>query len=242
MGCIDVGSRTIFARGSDGWLAVLAPIKIDDDLKAAVDALGGGVGRIVAAGARSDDAATQSWAAAFPEASVFTQAEAAVPGTLADFEAVTIKGAGTSPLDAEPSHVLAVFRWLGKKLGGAPRTDDRLRLFFHTPSKTILSGSAWWNYPTTDAPAGAAKVHTCSKVPVDETELPSARVPRRTQAWAALQSRLLWPARRSLTSQGGINVGEWVLKSGGRPPGAAVALYQEQVASALDWECETLVP
>ena len=43
-------------------------------------------------------------------------------------------------------------------------------------------------------------------------------------------------------AQGGVNVGGWVLKSGGRPPGAALAEYQAQVGALLQWECETLVP
>jgi len=239
----------LLTRADDGSLTVHSPIPLTDGLKIAAETLGGGVGDVIAS---KGDQAAETWAAAFPTARLVTPIEATAPDELPSFEVITVDGAGRTPLDQEPSHVLKVFRTIGRKLrltSGAPPTGG-LRFFLHVKSKTLLCGDAWWNYPTSERPAGegapgadgTGSVHVCSKVAVDDSELPSARVPRRTRAWAALQNKLLWPARRSTVSQGGVNIAGWVLKAGGRPPDAAKRLYQRQVEALLALDFETLVP
>lgn len=253
LGLVDVGARTVFARASDGSLAVLVGGKLEDSMKGGIEALGA-VGHIIGTGTASD----QGWIEAYPDAAFHETALAAVSSEVPGLECVAVEADGA--LDRE--HAISSSK-LARDID--TRVDQRLMssafiqpwlprepptLLFHTQSKTLVCGEAWWNFPTTTRPNGEGEagaegtgtVHECSKVPVGEQMLPSARVPRRTRLWSTLKSHLLWPVRRSLVSQGGLNIGGWVLWSGGRPPARSLRLYHEQVGAALAWECEAIVP
>ena len=244
---IDVGRRTVIARTSKGGLAVHGPCELDEPLKQGIEALGGDVTCIIGRGEKFDD----DWKAAFPTAAYCTFDEAVMgSGDVTSsfyetnekvkeaFEGMVVEGdaelgrkygLGTSErVEGRLMSSLVIRPWM---------SPERLTLFFHEPSKTLLCGQAWWNWPMSSRPKfegadgadGTGLVHECSKVPAEESVLPSVRAPFRTRAWATLKNRLLWPVRRSLLSQGGLNVGGWVLWTGGRPPGRAQRIYREQV-------------
>ena len=257
-GLVDVGTRTVIARTSTGGLAVHSPGVLDACLKDGIDSLGGAVECIIG---RKDAA----WKDAFPAAAYLTMEEAitaesdtarckySTDGAVASaFEGAVVEG------DAElmRKYGLGIServegRVLSSLLVRPWMSPERLTLFFHPASKTLLCGQAWWNWPTAPRPRfegesgaeGTGLVHQCSKVPIEgEDALPSVPPSRRTKAWAALKNRVFWPVRRSLLSQGGLNLGGWVLWTGGRPPGRAQRIYREQIEAVLAWEPEVLVP
>lgn len=261
LGVCDVGTRMAVLRASDGTLIVHSPVHLDDRLRRGIDHLGGGVSCII--DTKSSGRASHGWRQAYPEAAYFASVEdAGRSGSLTStLTAVGITGIRLDMLDKVDSTATS------RSTGGltSERIDGRildalfvqpwrvrepLWFFYHVDSRALVCGSSYWNYPTTDRPAGegdagddgTGKVHACSKVPIEETIVPSANVPRRTRLWAAVKNRLLWPARRSIISQGGLNVGGWVLWTGGCPPGASLACYREQVDQLLGLECETIVP
>jgi len=229
-GLFDVGSRSIFSRTSSGALVVHAAAALDDGMKAGIKQLGGGVTCIIGSGAAEAD---KSWVEAYPNAQFYPDAQSAViPYKKADavpaFEVLAIAG------DKELERKFA--------LGDSEPVEGRLSLsslvikpepftlFFHSRSKTLLCGQAWWNFPRSKRPsfeddegaAGTGAVHDCPKVPVEGSSLPDARVSKRTRMWAGLKNGLFWPIRRSRLSQG--------------------LIYREQVEEVLAWDIEQICP
>ena len=247
---IDVGRRTTLARTASGSLFVHAPGPLDDDLKAAIDALGGGVSCILSSQSEADLA---DWKAAFPVAEFVTPLEASdskdsVPKP---FSTVVVEG----DAQLERKYGLGVSeRVEGRVLSSIAirpwMSPEPLSFVYHESSKTLLCGQAWWNFPKRQRPnmedeagaEGTGFVWECSKVPVPYDLLPDVKASKRTRLWAVAKNAVVWPIRRSLMSQGGLNIGGWVLWTGGRPPSRALRIYREQVDAVLAWDFETLVP
>jgi len=256
----DIGTRTVIARAQDGALIVHHPAcSLDDDLQNAISSLGGGVSYIIVGG---DSSHVAEWTSAYPDATVqndLMAAGSAIPG----LDVIIVEGDGE--LDREYGEKADGLiagsgdgfmsndlhsRLLSRAIVRPWLPREKLAMALHVESKTLLCGRAWWNIPGSDRPnregetgaEGTGKVHACSKVPTDVKTLPSARVPRRSKLWVALRNRVLWPIRRSIVSQGGINVFGWAIWSGGRPPARPLRMYNEQVASVLSWDFEALVP
>lgn len=236
---IDVGGRSAIARvPSDGSLLVHSPVEWTADLGACIDALGGGVGHIVAPNYEHLKY-TQQWAEQYPEARVYACPD--LPGRMPEV-------AFDQELKPAVPSVTSV-AWAPESMGndvecvwfdceinpftGKPFFNEVVML--HRPTKSLIVSDTFWNYPSAPEPnfdgqQGTGEAAKCPKVPFEAEDtvsrVPSIPVPVGTRLWKFGMDRVYRPFYL-----------RFMVGSGERR-----AKFEQCVQAVLGWEVENIVP
>ena len=226
---IDVGSRGTIARMGDGSLLVHSPVEWDEALGSCIEALGGGVGHIIAP-SYEHLKYTQQWHLQYPDATMYgcpglparmpeVQFSYELPETSASFS----ESVDLAWMDCEVTPVI-----------GKPFFNECV--FYHKKSKSFLCADAFWNYPASARPNydregdDTGRVVACPKMPTPATtdgRLPSVDVPMGSAAWKFGMDVIYAPFYQRFM------VGS---------EGERRAKYRKAVEKILSWEVEQIVP
>lgn len=227
---IDVGGRSVIARmnskknGELGGLLIHSPVEHDEDLRVALEGLGGtGVQAIVSPNYEHLKYAKQ-WAMAYPGAQKW-----ACPGLPERMPEV----AWTHEV-SKTSEELDGFEYVWFDCETNPATGRAFFnevVFFHKLSKAVFMADAYWNYPSTEhvnykGQGETGKVHKCPKVPVSRDYLPDVEVPIGTRLWKFGMDNLYLPFYKKVM----VGTGERLER------------YNACVEKVLSWKAELIVP
>jgi len=147
---IDVGSKSVIIKLQDGSLWVHSPVELDNDMRAALQDLGGDVKHVVSPCFEHVKFAKQ-WIDAFPGATAWgcPDIKQKYPNIGYELEVPDAQGELPSvwPSEIEP----VFFDCETNPFTGKPFFNEVN--FVHTPSKVLITTDTFWNYPTKDTPA-----------------------------------------------------------------------------------------
>lgn len=231
---IDVGGRSVVCRVGDGKLLIHSPVQWTERLAQSLEALGGGVGYIVAPNYEHLKY-TEEWANMYPEA--IKIACPGLPQRLPDIKwsmEITIDDNKFSQ-EFRDTVEYVHFDCEINPFTNKPFFNEVV--WFHVRSKTVFMADVYWNYPSTALPnyagdeEGTGIIHVCPKMPVDNApqsgQLPEVAVPKGTSLWKLGMDKLYLPFYKRLM----------VGKGGERR-----RKYEEAVATVLRWQPEVIVP
>lgn len=225
---IDVGSRSTVARMDDGSLLVHSPVEWDKELGECLEALGGGVGHIIAP-SYEHLKYTAQWAEKYPDANMY-----ACPGLPPRMPQVKFNH---ELPDVPANFATSVdLRWMDCEINpftGKPFFNEVV--FFHKKSRSFMCADAFWNYPGQDKPNffgegdDTGRAHECSKMPTPASadgRVPAVPVPFGSRAWKFGMDVIYAPFYRNFM------VGD----------GERRSKYDAAVTDILSWDVEQIVP
>ena len=198
---IDVGGRSIIARMKDGSLVVHSPVEFTDNLRVAMERLGGKVNHIISPNYEHVKY-IKNWQEVYPNAYVY-----GCPGLPRRIEDVRFSYEfGTT----DTSDFSETIDWVWMNCEENPFTGKPFFnevVFYHKPSRTMFCADAFWNYPTSCKPnyygiENTGEVHRCSKVSEAYDYFYSdVEVPMGTKMWAFGMNKVYLPFYKKLMIQ-----------------------------------------